>query len=457
MAIYPHWGVRDIDVRRRRVYGGCDRPTLRGDRTVVRINRERLWADLMRLKEIGGYDDDATGLRGVRRLALTDEDAEARRLVVSWMREAGLAVRVDRIGNVYAERAGTEPSLPCVLMGSHIDTVATGGAFDGTLGVLGGIEVMRSLNEAGIRTRRPIEVGFFTEEEGVRFGTDMLGSAVTAGRLTLEYAHNLTDATGATVQGELVRIGFDGPTPEIRPIPHAYIECHIEQGPILAEAGVDVGIVTGVQAISWQRLTVRGEAAHAGTTPIAARHDAGLAAAEVVVEVRRMCDSGHFGQLRGTVGNFAVRPAQTNVIPAEAVLTVDLRNPDDALMTKAEKHLAGFVDDLRRRHGVTATWERMAKTAMVPFHESIQEVIAASADRLGLRYVRAMSGAGHDAQEIAATCPTAMVFVAGEYGGISHTPASTPAPTPAATASTSSPTPSSPSPSRSPREGRSPK
>lgn len=391
-------------------------------RPVVRINRERLWGDLMRLKEIGGFDDAATGLRGVRRLALTDEDATARRLVVSWMRGAGLSVRVDRIGNVYAERAGEDPSLPCVLMGSHIDTVATGGAFDGTLGVLGGIEVLRALNEAGIRTRRPIEVGFFTEEEGVRFGTDMLGSAVTAGRLTLEYAHNLTDADGATVKGELVRIGFDGDTPEIRPVPHAYIECHIEQGPILAAAGVDVGIVTGVQAISWQRLTLHGAAAHAGTTPIEARHDAGLTAAEVVVEIRRMCDSGRFGQLRGTVGNFTVQPAQTNVIPSEAVLTVDLRNPDDDLMAAAEKHLADFVDELQGRHGVTATWERMAKTAVVPFHDSVQDVIAASADLLGLPYVRAMSGAGHDAQEIAATCPTSMVFVAGEYGGISHTP-----------------------------------
>src|SRR5690349_20067722 len=232
------------------------------------------------------------------------------------MEEAGLTVRVDRIGNVYATRAGTDPSLPSVLLGSHIDTVATGGAFDGTLGVLGGIEVARALNDAGIRTRRPIEVGFFTEEEGVRFGTDMLGSAVTAGRLRLGYAHQLPDADCATVGKELIRIGFDGDAPEIRPVPYAYVECHIEQGPILATAGVDIGIVTGVQAISWQRLTVRGAAAHAGTTPIGARQDAGLAAAEVVVEIRRMCDGGRFGQLRGTVGHLTLAPGQTNVIPS---------------------------------------------------------------------------------------------------------------------------------------------
>ncbi len=389
---------------------------------LVRIDRDRLWANLMRLKEIGGYDDASTGLRGVRRLALTDEDARARRLVVAWMEEAGLRVRVDRIGNVYGERAGQDPGLPSVLMGSHIDTVATGGAFDGTLGVLGGIEVVRALDASGIRTRRTVEVGFFTEEEGVRFGIDMLGSAVTAGRLTLDYAHALTDAAGATVADELARIGFDGDVPEVRPVPHAYLECHIEQGPILAAAGVDIGIVTGVHAISWQRLTLDGAAAHAGTTPIEVRRDAGLAAAEVVVEVRRMCGIGSFGRLRGTVGNLALEPAQTNVIPSRAVLTVDLRNPDDDLMTAAERHLAEFVDAVQARHGVTAIWERMAKTTMVPFHSGVQDVIAASADRLGLPYVRAMSGAGHDAQEIAATCPTAMVFVAGEHGGISHTP-----------------------------------
>ena len=388
----------------------------------IRVDRDRLWRTLMELKEIGGYDDEATGLRGVRRLALTDADAEARRRCVQWMTEAGLEVRVDRIGNVYATRPGRDRSLPCVLMGSHIDTVATGGAFDGTLGVLGGIEVVRTLNDAGIETLRDVEVGFFTEEEGVRFGTDMLGSAVTAGRIPLDHAHKLTDPDGRTVEEELVRIGFDGPEHELRPVPYAYLECHIEQGPILADAGVDIGIVEGVQSISWQRLTVRGEAAHAGTTPIASRHDAGLVAAAVVVELRRMCDSGTFGQLRATVGNFDLGAGQTNVIPHAATITVDLRNPDDALMTAAEQHLASYVEQLAAEHGVGVTWERMAKTAVVPFDRGIQDLLAATADDLGLPYVRAMSGAGHDAQEIAATCPTAMVFVAGENGGISHTP-----------------------------------
>jgi N-carbamoyl-L-amino-acid hydrolase len=358
----------------------------------------------------------------VRRLALTDEDADARHLVIGWMREAGLQVRVDRIGNVYGARAGRDPALPCVLMGSHLDTVATGGAFDGALGVLGAIEVVRVLNERQLDTLRPIEVGFFTEEEGVRFGTDMLGSAVTAGRLPLEHAHALTDEHGATVAGELVRTGFDGPVPERRPVPHAYLECHIEQGPILAAAGVDVGIVTGVQAISWQRLTLSGEASHAGTTPIEHRRDAGLAAAAVVVELRRMCDGGAFGALRATVGSLRLEPGQTNVIPSTATLTVDLRNPDDAAMAAAEAHLDRFVADLPAGYGVSGRLARMARTAVVPFDDGVQQVLAETADRLGLRYVRTMSGAGHDAQELAATCPAAMIFVAGENGGASHTP-----------------------------------
>ena len=389
---------------------------------LVRVDRDRLWGTLMRLARIGSYHDAATGLEGVRRLALTDEDAQARRQVIAWMREAGLVVRIDRIGNVYGRRAGTDDNLPCVLMGSHIDTVASGGAFDGTLGVLGGIEVVRTLNDHGVTTLRPVEVGFFTEEEGVRFGTDMLGSAVTAGRLTLDYAHKLTDDHGASVAGELARTGFDGAEPERRPIPFAYIECHIEQGPILAAAGVDVGIVTGVQSISWQRLELRGAAGHAGTTPIEHRQDAGLAAAAVIVEIRRMCESGQFGALRGTVGKLAFEPGQTNVIPAAATMTIDLRVPDDDAMTAAEAHLAAFVAELPDRYGVTGSLERMAKTSVVRFHADVQALLAATAGDLGLPFVKAMSGAGHDAQEIAAICPAAMVFVAGEHGGISHTP-----------------------------------
>ncbi|WP_246203363.1 hydantoinase/carbamoylase family amidase [Streptomyces tailanensis] len=260
-----------------------------------------------------------------------------------------------------------------VLTGSHIDSVAAAGAFDGCLGVLGGIEVVRTLNERGITTRRPIEVGIFTEEEGVRFGTDMLGSAVAAGRLTLEYAHALTDREGLTLGGELARTGFDGPVDVRLTPPHAYVECHIEQGPVLAENDVEIGVVTGVQGISWQAITVHGRAAHAGTTPTHLRADAGLAAAQIIVQLRALVDSGDYGDLRATVGHLIVHPDLTNIVPARAELTVDLRNPDDTQMARAEEALAASLSELEdSQPGLSLTVRRMAKTAYVAFDDGVQ-------------------------------------------------------------------------------------
>ncbi|WP_218038182.1 diaminopropionate ammonia-lyase [Acrocarpospora pleiomorpha] len=389
----------------------------------ITVNGGRLWRSLMDLAEVGAYDDERTGLRGVNRLALTDADAEGRRLVIKWMEQAGLAVRVDRMGNIYGRREGSDPAAAPVLTGSHLDSVATAGAFDGCLGVLGGLEVVRTLNEHGITTRRPIEVCVFTEEEGVRFGTDMLGSAVAAGRLTLEYAHALTDRGGLTLGGELTRTGFDGPADVRLEPPHAYVECHIEQGPVLAEHGVEVGVVTGVQGISWQEITIHGRAAHAGTTPTHLRADAGLAAAQIIVRLRAMVDSGNYGGLRATVGHLAVHPNLTNIVPARATLTVDLRNPDDTQIAQAEEDLAAFLRSLENsRPGLTLTTRRMARTAYVSFDEDVRKAIAQAADDHGLEHVSLLSGAGHDAQEIAVLCPTAMIFVRGEYDGISHNP-----------------------------------
>ncbi|MGV9848746.1 M20 family metallo-hydrolase [Streptomyces sp. NPDC003442] len=389
----------------------------------ITVNGHRLWQSLMDLAEIGAYDDERTGLRGVNRLALTDADAAGRRQVIAWLEQAGLTVRIDRMGNIYGRREGTDPTAAPVLTGSHIDSVATAGAFDGCLGVLGGIEVVRTLDERGISTRRPIEIGVFTEEEGVRFGTDMLGSAVAAGRLSLEYAHALTDRDGRTLGGELSRTGFHGPADVRLDPPYAYVECHIEQGPVLAENDVQVGVVTGVQGISWQEITIHGRAAHAGTTPTHLRADAGLAAARIGVHLRSMVDSGGYGELRATVGHLAVHPDLTNIVPARAELTVDLRNPDDARMARAEEDLAAFLRTLEDgTPGLTLTTRRMARTAYVPFDERVQKVIARAADDHGLEHISLLSGAGHDAQEIAALCPTAMVFVRGEYDGISHNP-----------------------------------
>ncbi|MEU8251047.1 Zn-dependent hydrolase [Nonomuraea sp. NPDC048916] len=392
-------------------------------RDLITVNGDRLWRSLMELAEIGAYDDERTGLRGVNRLALTDADAAGRRLVIGWMEQAGLAVRVDRMGNVYGRREGGDPGARPVLTGSHLDSVATAGAFDGCLGVLGGIEAIRTLNERGITTRHPLEVAIFTEEEGVRFGTDMLRSAVAAGRVSLEDAYALTDRDGVTLGAELARTGFDGPASERLDPPHAYVECHIEQGPVLANAGVEIGVVTGVQGISWQEVVIHGRAAHAGTTPTELRADAGLAAAQVVTNLRAMVDSGSYGELRATVGHLAVHPDLTNIVPARAELTVDLRNPDDGLMARAEEDLVAFLRTLEERQpGLSVTTRRMARTSHVPFDDGVRKVIAQAADDHGLAHLSLLSGAGHDAQEIAALCPTAMIFVRGEYDGISHNP-----------------------------------
>ncbi len=389
------------------------------------INGERLWASLMELAAIGAHHDEATGLVGVNRQSLTDEDAAGRRLLIQWMEEAGLTVTVDEMGTIFGCRAGTEPESAAVMAGSHIDSVATAGAFDGCLGVLGALEVVRSLNEVGITTRRPLVIAAWTEEEGVRFGTDMLGSAVAAGRLPLEYAYDLTDAAGLRFGDELVRIGFRGEQPVRLDPPHAYVECHIEQGPVLLREDLAIGVVTGVQAISWQKVRLRGRAAHAGTTPTELRIDAGLAAAQVVVKVREMVDSGRYGRLRATIGHIATSPGLPSVVPDQAELTVDLRNPDDEHMAAAERELAAFLEmlpDLQPAPGLGVETERMARTRQVPFDEGIQDTIAAAAADAGHETIRLMSGAGHDAQEMAAICPTAMIFVRGQYDGISHNP-----------------------------------
>lgn len=387
------------------------------------INGDRLWDSLLELAEIGAYFDDDLGLNGVNRQSLTDEDKAGRDLFVSWLKDAGLSVRVDQMGNIFGRREGTNPEALPVMAASHIDTVATAGAFDGCLGALGALEVVRTLNDKGITTKRPIVIGAFTDEEGVRFGTDMLGSAVAAGRLSLDYAYNLADADGLTIGDELERIGYKGADDVLLPAPYAYVECHIEQGPVLAKAGLDLGVVTGVQGISWQKVTIHGRAAHAGTTPTELRIDAGLAAARLVVHLRDMVDSGNYGRLRATVGYLNTSPGLPSVVPDRAEMTVDLRNPDNELMAKAEEDVAAFLKVLEEQQpGLRVEAKRMAKTTQVPFDEGIQKAVADSAEALGLDYTYLMSGAGHDAQEMAVIAPTAMIFVPGEYDGISHNP-----------------------------------
>ena len=387
------------------------------------IDAARLEKSLSDLAAIGAYRDEVAGLTGVNRLALTDADAAGRRQVVAWFEAAGLAVTVDQIGNVYGRRAGEKDELAPVMAGSHIDSVPTGGAFDGALGVLGALEVVRTLDDHGVTTPRPLVIGFFTDEEGCRFGTDMLGSAIATGRIELEHGYGLTDRDGLSIRSELERIGFLGEADVHAQEPHAYVECHIEQGPVLRAKNLDIGVVTGVQAISWLELTISGKSCHAGTTPIEFRRDPGLAAAEINLEMRRMATSGDYGSaMRATMGSVRPVPDMINVVPSRVVATVDLRNPDDVQMERAQADLLSFCNDLEQRHGLGIEHRQIARTAAIPFDAGVREVIASKAAALGLAHESILSGAGHDAQEWAKACKTAMVFVPGEYDGISHNP-----------------------------------
>ena len=382
----------------------------------LEVDVDRLLADLDALAQVG-----STGDGGNCRLALTDEDAGGRELVVGWMRDLGLDVRVDRIGNVVATRAGTDPELAPVMTGSHIDTVRTGGRYDGTLGVLAGLEVLRALDDAGHRTRRPVAVAFFTDEEGSRFVPDMLGSLVYVGGLALEEALETVGIDGAVLGDELQRIGWAGPAAVPGVVPHAFVELHIEQGPVLEEAGTDIGAVTGVQGISWQELCLTGQANHAGTTPLRLRRDAGYAAARVAASVRELAlDLGE--PMVGTVGRFHLHPDLVNVVPATATLTVDLRHTDGEVLAEAERRLRHHVAEVAEGEGVDAAWRPLARFEPVRFDPRVVDRVHRAALARGLTAVRMPSGAGHDAQMLARVCPTGMVFVP-SHRGISHNPA----------------------------------
>jgi N-carbamoyl-L-amino-acid hydrolase len=382
--------------------------------TPLRIDADRLLRRLTALAEIGD-----TGDGGCARLALTDADRAGRDLVVAWMRDLGLTVGVDGIGNVIATTPWGEGAP--VMCGSHIDTVRTGGRYDGNYGVLAGLEVVETLIGLGRTTRRPLAVAFFTDEEGARFAPDMLGSLVYAGGLGLEEALDIVGIDGARVGDELERIGYAGALPCPGAVPHAYVELHIEQGPVLEADGVTLGAVTGVQGISWQELTIVGQSNHAGTTPMALRHDPVYVAAEIAVFVRHLAlELG--GHQVGTVGKVDVHPNLVNVVGASATITVDLRNTDEAILRTAEARLAAHLDVLAEAEGVTITSRRLARFEPVEFDASMIDRIEATATALGHSVQRMPSGAGHDAQMLARVCPTAMIFTP-SVRGISHNPA----------------------------------
>lgn len=381
-------------------------------RHYLQINGQRLIDSLFALGECGALEGG-----GVCRLAATAEDKAGRDFVVARMKALGLDISIDAIGNVTGVYAGEE-ALPMVMMGSHIDTVGTGGLYDGNYGVMAGLEVIATLQEAGIRPRRPLAVTFFTNEEGVRFQPDMMGSVVFAGEYPLETALAAKDRDGITLDEALQAIGYKG---ERRPgdmSVDSYVELHIEQGPILDKEGTDIGVVTGVQGISWQELTLTGVSNHAGTTPMSMRHDAGLAAARIAVFARELAMTLGGDQV-ATVGHISVKPNLINVIPNQVVMSVDLRNTNNAILKLAEQRLADFIATTAQDEGVEITSRSLVRFDPVIFADDIVNAVEDEAQRQGLSFRRLPSGAGHDAQFMASLCPSGMIFVPC-VDGISH-------------------------------------
>lgn len=379
---------------------------------MLQLNERRLLGALQELAEIGAIEGG-----GCARLALTDEDRAGRDLVVGWMKAAGLDIRIDAIGNVIGVRAGRENLAP-IMTGSHIDTVRTGGRYDGNYGVLAGLEIIRALDDAGVTTRRPIAVAFFTNEEGARFQPDMMGSLVYAGGLGLDEAYAAVDSEGRSVGGELRRIGYCGPERPGALKPQAFVELHIEQGPILDEAGLRIGVVESVQGISWTEYTVTGVSNHAGTTPMRLRRDAGYVAASVNVFARNLAGTMGGNQV-ATVGSVVLRPNLINVVPNRAVFTVDLRNTDETRLKQAEARVAAHIAEVARAERVEVEARVLARFEPVTFDAALVGRVEHHARALSLSAHRMPSGAGHDAQMMQRICPTAMIFVP-SVAGLSH-------------------------------------
>ncbi len=378
----------------------------------MKIDRGRLEQSFHALGRIG-----ETARGGLTRLALSDDDKRARDQMVTWMRQAGLRVRIDQMGNIFGERPGAE-SLPAVMMGSHVDSVPTGGKYDGQLGVLCGLEVIRALDDHGIRTRHPLTLVIFTNEEGARFQPAMIASGVMAGKIPLEDAYNARDKDGLRLGDELERIGYLGSEPCVaRPL-RAYLELHIEQGPFLEEEGLSVGVVEGIVAISWSRLTIHGVQDHAGPTPMRVRHDALVAAAEVISGVRRIAQELG-GDTVTTVGNLTVQPNIVNAIPGRVVLSIDIRDPRDVTLDRARPMLEGVVNEACRREGVRGELEHYWRVPYTPFDPAVVAAVERAAQATGARYRRIRSGAGHDAQYMATIGPAGMIFVP-SHNGRSH-------------------------------------
>lgn len=381
--------------------------------TNQRINGTRLWDTLMAMAEIG-----ATPKGGVKRLTLTEVDKAGRRRFTEWCESLGLTLRVDAIGNMFFRRAGRDPSRPPVLFGSHLDSQPTGGKFDGALGVIAGLEVMRTLNDLNIQTEAPLELVNWTDEEGSRFGHSLMGSGVWAGVYDQAKTYALKDLDGVTVGEALDSIGYKGEHPA-KPFPaDAYFELHIEQGPFLEREGKQIGIVTGAQAQVWYDAVITGQDAHAGTTPPSTRKDALVAAARVIAKVDEMMRArGDDG--RGTVGRLQVFPNSCNVVPGEVRFSIEFRHPDGAEIDAIAQSFPAEAKALVAQNGCALELTELFVIPAQPFDADCVDLVRQAAARLGYPAREIISGAGHDAVYVARRIPTAMIFTPCK-DGLSH-------------------------------------
>ncbi|EUB42491.1 MULTISPECIES: Zn-dependent hydrolase [Fusobacterium] len=385
----------------------------------MKINGNRL---LETLKKLGATGREESG--ALSRVAATDNDKAGRDLFVSWLKETGLNVKVDQMGNIFGvleteENKDKEP----IVIGSHIDSVINAGIYDGCYGVLSGLEVIRTLKENNYKMERPVIVGAFTNEEGIRFQPDMMGSLVFAGGLAVEEALNskAIENKELTLKNELQRIGYYGNEKPGFFKPYAYLELHVEQGPILDYEKISIGAVENLQGISWQKIIVYGEANHAGTTPIRLRKDAGYVTAKIITFLRDLVNNSN-GTTVATIGTISFEPNAINVIPSKSTFTVDLRDPNEEKLKSAEKALKNYLEKLRTEERMKIETERLVRFLPVTFNERIVKIIEEVAKDKNYSCRRMTSGAGHDAQMMSRICPTAMIFVP-SYKGISHNPA----------------------------------
>ena len=370
----------------------------------LRINSDRLWDSLMDMAKIG---PGVAG--GNNRQTLTDEDAEGRRVFQLWCEAEGMTMGLDKLGNMFAHRQGTDPTLPPIMVGSHLDTQPTGGKYDGVLGVLAGLEIIRTLNDTGIKTKHPIEVVNWPNEEGASFSPPMMASSVFAGMYTTEWVYDREDADGKTVGGELARIGWAGNEDVGSRKMAAFFELHIEQGPILENENVDVGVVTHGQGLNWLQVTLTGKSSHTGSTPMPNRINAGLGMARITQLVDEIALS-HAPLAVGAVGHCDVYPNSRNIIPGKAVFTIDFRHPSQDVIDDMEQRLREGAQKIVDEIGLTMEIEQVGQFDPVTFDEGCVSAVRRAAERLGYAHRDIISGAGHDACLINRVAPTAMVM-----------------------------------------------